>query len=117
MGLYFLGNEPFWLVEAMTAAGSLHRSGAIARRPPSPVRFSRCSAMMDRRSSWVACGLLRHICSTCSVRSSRSRRAAGEPADGMSAIEIGQMIGSDKDPQRWSELKVTTAKLQAARAT
>ena len=21
MGLYFLGNEPFWLVEAMTAAG------------------------------------------------------------------------------------------------
>jgi hypothetical protein len=118
VGLYFLGNEPFWLVEAMTAAGSLHRSGAIARRPPSPVRFSRCSAMMDRRSSWVACGLLRHICSTCSVCSSRSRRAAGGArGHGMSAIEIGQMIGSDKDPQRWSELKVTTAKLQAARAT
>lgn len=32
-----------------------------------------------------------------------------------SALEIGHLIGSDKDPERWSELKVNVAKLQASR--
>jgi hypothetical protein len=31
------------------------------------------------------------------------------------ALEIDHLIGSDKDPERWSELKVNVAKLQASR--
>jgi len=33
----------------------------------------------------------------------------------ISAPEIGMVIGTDKDPERWSELKVNTAKLSADR--
>jgi hypothetical protein len=33
----------------------------------------------------------------------------------MSALEIGHLIGSDKDPERWSELKVNVAKQQDSR--
>jgi phenylpyruvate tautomerase PptA (4-oxalocrotonate tautomerase family) len=32
-----------------------------------------------------------------------------------SGLEIGHILGSDKDPDRWSELKENTAKLQASR--
>jgi hypothetical protein len=34
-----------------------------------------------------------------------------------SALELGHIIGSDKDPDRWSELKVNSAKLQASRSS
>jgi hypothetical protein len=38
--------------------------------------------------------------------------AAGGPA---SALDIGHLIGTDKNPERWSKMKVNTAKMQASR--
>ena len=34
-----------------------------------------------------------------------------------SALEIGQFIGTDKDPERWAELKDVTAKMKADRVS
>ena len=39
----------------------------------------------------------------------------GTEGDTLSAPEIGELIGTDKDPERWSELKVNSAKLSADR--
>jgi hypothetical protein len=38
--------------------------------------------------------------------------AAGRPC---SALDIGHMIGADKNTERWFEMKVNTAKMQASR--
>ena len=35
----------------------------------------------------------------------------------ISAPEIGKVIGSDKDPERWAELKENTDKLKADRVS
>jgi len=32
-----------------------------------------------------------------------------------SALEIGRAIGTDKDPERWSELRQNTSKVQTSR--
>ena len=34
-----------------------------------------------------------------------------------SALEIGKFIGTDKDPERWAELKENTDKLKADRVS
>jgi phenylpyruvate tautomerase PptA (4-oxalocrotonate tautomerase family) len=114
----FMGNEPFWLVEAMTAAGFFTQE----RRDRAQTAIAKAflKVLGDDGSSVVLGGvriapayLMRVYCLLIEI----PEGSWGATGHGVSALEIGHMIGSDKDPQRWSELKVTTAKLQAARAT
>src|SRR3984893_10803222 len=114
----FLGNEPFWLVEAMTAAGFFTQERRD--RTQTAVTQAFLKVLGDDGSSTelgcvrIAPAYLRRLfCLLIEI----PEGSWGATGNGVSALEIGQMIGSDKDPQRWSELKVTTAKLQAARAT
>ena len=114
----FLGNEPFWLVEAMTAAGFFTQERRD--RAQTAIAQAFLNVLGDDGSSVVLGGvriapayLMRVYCLLIEI----PEGSWGATGHGVSALEIGHMIGSDKDPQRWSELEVTTAKLQAARAT
>jgi hypothetical protein len=114
----YLGNEPFYLVEAMTAAGFFTQERRDAAQAAITKAF--LSVLGDDGSSVEMNGhrispayMLRVYALLVEI----PEGSWGATGRGLDALEIGELIGSDKDPKRWAELKVTTAKQQAARAT
>lgn len=112
----FLSKAPFWMVEGFIAAGFFTQ----ARRDAAQTAITKAfiSVLGDDGSSIevngvrIAPAYLWRLYSVLIEIPEGSWAATGIP---MSALEIGHLLGSDKDPQRWSELKENTAKLTAAR--
>jgi phenylpyruvate tautomerase PptA (4-oxalocrotonate tautomerase family) len=112
----FPSKEPFLLVEMMTFAGFFTQARRDAAQAAITKAFT--SVLGDDGSSTVMNGVrvapayLARLYSLLIENPEGSFAAGGAP---LSALEVGHLIGSDKDPQRWSELKENTAKLTAAR--
>jgi phenylpyruvate tautomerase PptA (4-oxalocrotonate tautomerase family) len=112
----FPGNNPFWLVEGFTAAGFFTQTRRDAAQTAITKAF--ISVLGDDGSSMEMSGVrispayLQRLYTLLIEIPEGSWGACGGP---LSALEIGHLIGSDKDPTRWSELKENTAKLTAAR--
>jgi phenylpyruvate tautomerase PptA (4-oxalocrotonate tautomerase family) len=112
----FLSKEPFWMVEGFIAAGFFTQ----ARRDAAQTAITKAfiSVLGDDGSSMEMSGVrispayLQRLYTLLIEIPEGSWGACGGP---LSALEIGHLIGSDKDPTRWSELKENTAKLTAAR--
>jgi phenylpyruvate tautomerase PptA (4-oxalocrotonate tautomerase family) len=112
----YVSKEPFWLVEGMTAAGFFTQKRRDAAHAAVTKAF--LDVLGDDGSSIVLGGT--RISPAYLVRlyfllieiPEGSWGAAGRQ---MSALEIGQLIGATEDPERWSKLKVNTAKHQASR--
>jgi phenylpyruvate tautomerase PptA (4-oxalocrotonate tautomerase family) len=109
-------DQPFWLVEAMTAAGFFDQ----ARRDDAQDRVAKAfvkvlgddGSSVEMGGKTISPAFLAYLyCLIIEI----PEGSWGFVGHTFSAPEIGQVIGSDKDPKRWSELKVNTAKLQASR--
>ena len=113
-----VSDEPFYLVEAMAAAGFFTQERRDAAQAAITKAF--LSVLGDDGSSLqmnghrISPAYLARLFSLLIEIPEGSWGATGRCLD---ALEIGELIGSNKDPKRWAELKVTTAKQQAARAT
>jgi phenylpyruvate tautomerase PptA (4-oxalocrotonate tautomerase family) len=110
------GGQPFWLVESITASGFFNQ----ARRDDAQALVANAflTVLGDDGSSvelggkTVSPAYLRHLYS---LLIEIPEGSWGTEGDTLSAPEIGELIGTDKDPERWSELKVNSAKLSASR--
>jgi phenylpyruvate tautomerase PptA (4-oxalocrotonate tautomerase family) len=112
----YMSKEPCWFVEAMVAAGFLNQKRRDAAQ--AAVNKAFVEVLGDDGSSIVLEGVrvspkyLSRLWVLLIEIPEGSWVWAGRQT---SALEIGHIIGSDKDPDRWSEVKVNTAKLQASR--
>jgi phenylpyruvate tautomerase PptA (4-oxalocrotonate tautomerase family) len=112
----YISKEPFWLVEGFTCAGFFTQK----RRDTAHAAVNKAfvDVLGDDGSSVELAGIriapkfLRRLYFLLIEIPEGSWGALGRQT---SALEVGQTIGSDKDPERWSELKVNTAKQQASR--
>jgi phenylpyruvate tautomerase PptA (4-oxalocrotonate tautomerase family) len=108
--------QPFWLVESFVDAGFFNQ----ARRDAAQAHVAKAflTVLGDDGSSvqlggkTVSPGWLAHMYS---LLIEIPEGSWGFEGRAMSAQEIGQVIGTDKDPERWSELKRTAAKQSASR--
>ena len=97
----FLSKEPFWLVEGFIAAGFFTQARRDAAQTAITKAFT--SVLGDDGSSTVMNGVriapayLARLCSLLIEIPEGSWAATGAP---LSALEIGHLLGSDKDPQR-----------------
>jgi phenylpyruvate tautomerase PptA (4-oxalocrotonate tautomerase family) len=114
----YMSKEPVWLVEAMVAAGFLNQKRRDAAHAAVSKAFVK--VLGDDGSSIVLEDVrvspkyLSHLWVLIIEIPEGSWGWAGRQT---SALEIGHIIGSDKDPDRWSELKVNSAKLQGSRSS
>jgi phenylpyruvate tautomerase PptA (4-oxalocrotonate tautomerase family) len=114
----YVSKDPFWLVEGMTAAGFFTQKRRDAAH--AAVNKAFVDVLGDDGSSieWegvrVAPKFLKRLYILLIEIPEGSWGVLGRQ---MSALEIGHVIGADKDPERWSELKVNVAKLQASRSS
>ena len=113
---YFMGNDPFWLVEAIAAAGFFNQTRRDAVQAAIAEAFisvlGHDGSSIEVNGIQVSPSYLLRIYPLIIEIPEGSWGLAG---NSFSAIEIGRLIGSDKDPERWSELKANTARLIAAR--
>ena len=108
--------QPFWLVESFVDAGFFNQ----ARRDDAQARIAKAfvavlgddGSSVEQAGKTVSPAYLRHIYS---LLIEIPEGSWGTEGDTLSAPEIGELIGTDKDPERWSELKVNSAKLSASR--
>ena len=108
--------QPFWLVESFVDAGFFDQ----ARRDAAQANVAKAfvTVLGDDGSSielggkTVSPAYLRHLYS---LLIEIPEGSWGTEGDTLSAPEIGEIIGTDKDPERWSELKANSAKLSASR--
>jgi len=112
----YISKEPFWLVEAMVAAGFLNQK----RREAAQVAVAKAfvKVLGDDGSSIVVEDVRvspKYLARLWSLVIEIPEGSWGWIGRQTSALEIGHIIGSDKDPDRWSELRVNSAKLQASR--
>ena len=112
----YVSDEPFWLVEGMTASGFFNQRRRDDAQAAVVKAFT--DVLGDDGKSTELGGvriapsyLLRLYFLLIEIPEG-SWCAAGRPA---SALDIGHMIGTDKNPERWTEMKVNTAKMQASR--
>ena len=112
----YVSKEPFWLVEGMTAAGFFNQ----ARRDEAQAAVVKAftdvlgddGKSIEMEGVRIAPSYLLRLYFLLIEIPEGSWCAAGRPA---SALDIGHMIGTDKNPERWSEMKVNAAKMQASR--
>jgi phenylpyruvate tautomerase PptA (4-oxalocrotonate tautomerase family) len=110
--------QPFWLVESFVDAGFFDQ----ARRDDAQARIAKAfvtvlgedGSSVEQAGKTVSPAYLRHLYSLLIEIPEGSWGTDGQT---LTAPEIGQLIGTDDDPQRWSELKVNSAKLSAGRPT
>jgi phenylpyruvate tautomerase PptA (4-oxalocrotonate tautomerase family) len=110
------GGQPFWLVESFVDAGFFNQ----ARRDDAQARIAKAfvtvlgddGSSVEQGGMTVSPAYLAHIYSLLVEIPEGSWGTDGQT---LSAPEIGQIIGTDKEPERWSELKVNSAKLSADR--
>jgi phenylpyruvate tautomerase PptA (4-oxalocrotonate tautomerase family) len=112
----YISKEPFWFVEAMVAAGFLNQT----RREAAQVAVAKAFIKVfgDDGSSIVVEDVRvspKYLARIWSLVIEIPEGSWGWIGRQTSALEIGHIIGSDKDPDRWSELRVNSAKLQASR--
>jgi phenylpyruvate tautomerase PptA (4-oxalocrotonate tautomerase family) len=112
----FMTSEPFWLVEGITAAGFFTQQRRDAAHAAIAQAF--LSVLGDDGSSVDMGGV--HIAPAYLSRIYGLLVEIPEGSWGwnrgtVSALEIGHTIGSDLNPERWSELRVNSAKHEAAR--
>ena len=108
--------QPFWLVESSVDAGFFNQ----ARRDAAQARVAKAfvtvlgddGSSIERGGQTISPAYLRYLYSLMIEIPEGSWGTYGQT---LSAPEIGVLIGSDKDPERWSELKVNSAKLSASR--
>jgi phenylpyruvate tautomerase PptA (4-oxalocrotonate tautomerase family) len=108
----FMTSEPFWLVEGITAAGFFTQQRRDAAHAAIAQAF--LSVLGDDGTSVEMGGV--HIAP---AYLSRIYALLIEIPEGnwgcsgttYSALEIGHLVGTERDPQRWSALKVNTVKL------
>jgi phenylpyruvate tautomerase PptA (4-oxalocrotonate tautomerase family) len=108
--------QPFWLVEAFVDAGFFNQ----ARRDDAQDRVAKAfvTVLGDDDSSVEAGGKTvspAYLARLYSLLIEIPEGSWGWLGGSTSALEIGEFIGTDKDPERWSELKQNTAKVQASR--
>lgn len=114
----FVSKEPFWLVEAMTAVGVFTQKRRDAAH--AAVNEAFIDVLGDDGKSIEMEGLRiapSYIHRLYVLLIEIPEGSWGSLGRTTSALGIGHRIGSDKDPERWSELKVNTAKLQVSRAS
>src|SRR5215472_2490991 len=108
--------QPFWLVESFVDAGFFDQ----ARRDDAQARIAKAfvTVLGDDGSSVEQGGMTAspaYLARLYSLLIEIPEGSWGFLGHAISAPEIGKVIGSDMDPERWSELKVNTAKLSANR--
>jgi hypothetical protein len=108
--------QPFWLVESFVDAGFFNQ----ARRDAAQVHVAKAflTVLGDDGSSVEFGGKTvspADLARIYSLLIEIPERSWGWLGGNTSALEIGRAIGTDKDPERWSELKHNTAKVQASR--
>jgi len=112
------GAQSFWLVEAMIAAGFLNQ----ARRDAAQVAIGKAfvkvlgddGSSIELGGKTVSPAYLAHLVALMIEIPEGSWGAEGHT---LSSPEIGQVIGTDKHPERWSELQQNSAKLSASRTS
>jgi phenylpyruvate tautomerase PptA (4-oxalocrotonate tautomerase family) len=112
----YMSKEVFWLVEGMTAAEFFTQKRRDAAHAAVTKAF--VDALGDDGSSVVLEGFRiapKYLLRLYFLLVEIPEGSWGVLGRQTSALEIGHVIGSDKDPERWSELKVNVAKLQASR--
>ena len=112
----YISKEPFWLVEAMVAAGFLNQKRRDAAQDAVAKAF--VEVIGDDGSSIVVEDVRvspKYLSRLWVLLIEIPEGSWGWVGHQTSALEIGHIIGSDKDPDRWTELKVNAAKLQASR--
>ena len=110
------GAQSFWLVEAMIAAGFLNQ----ARRDAAQVAIGKAfvkvlgddGSSIELGGKTVSPAYLAHLVALMIEIPEGSWGAEGHT---LSSPEIGQVIGTDKHPERWSELQQNSSKLSASR--
>jgi phenylpyruvate tautomerase PptA (4-oxalocrotonate tautomerase family) len=108
--------QPFWLVESFVDAGFFNQ----ARRDAAQANVAKAfvTVLGDDGSSVEQGGMTAspaYLARLYSLLIEIPEGSWGFLGHAISAPEIGKVIGTDKDPERWSELKVNTAKLSADR--
>jgi hypothetical protein len=108
--------QPFWLVEAFVDAGFFNQ----ARRDAAQAHVAKAfvTVLGDDGSSVQAGGTTiapAYLARLYSLLIEIPEGSWGWLGHSTSALEIGEYIGTDKDPERWSELKENTHKLKASR--
>jgi phenylpyruvate tautomerase PptA (4-oxalocrotonate tautomerase family) len=112
----YMSKEPGWLVEAMAAAGFFNQKRRDAAH--AAVNKAFVDVLGDDGSSIVLEDVRvspKFLSRLWILLIEIPEGSWGWAGRQTSALEIGHIIGSDKDPDRWSELKVNTAELQASR--
>jgi phenylpyruvate tautomerase PptA (4-oxalocrotonate tautomerase family) len=112
------GAQSFWLVEAMIAAGFLNQ----ARRDAAQVAIGKAfvkvlgddGSSIELGGKTVSPAYLAHLVALMIEIPEGSWGAEGHT---LCSPEIGQVIGTDKHPERWSELQQNSAKLSASRTS
>jgi phenylpyruvate tautomerase PptA (4-oxalocrotonate tautomerase family) len=112
----YMSKEPGWLVEAMAAAGFFNQKRREAAQAAVAKAF--VEVLGDDGSSIVFEDVRvspKYLSRLWVLLIEIPEGSWGWVGRQTSALEIGHIIGSDKDPDRWSELEVNGAKLQASR--
>jgi len=112
----YLSKEPFWMVEGITAAGFFNQKRRDAAAAAVTKAF--VDVLGDDGKSFTLEGVRfapSYLHRLYFVLTEVPEGSWGYEGRQVSALEIGHMIGADKDAERWSELKVNVAKLQASR--
>jgi hypothetical protein len=112
----YMSKEPCWLVEAFAAAGFFDQK----RREAAHAAVSKAfvEVLGDDGSSIISEDVRvspKYLSRLWVLLIEIPEGSWGWAGRQTSALEIGHIIGSDKDPDRRSELKVNAAKLQASR--
>ena len=108
--------QPFWFLEAFVDAPFFTQ----ARRDAAQLAVRKVfvevlgddGSSVERNGKTIAPAYLARLYSLLVEIPEGSWGTEGQT---LSAPEIGALIGTDKDPERWSELKVNSAKLSADR--
>jgi phenylpyruvate tautomerase PptA (4-oxalocrotonate tautomerase family) len=112
----FMGNEPFWFVEGITAAGFFTQKRREAAHAAIGKAF--ITVLGDDGSSVEMAGVRiapAYLLRIYALLIEIPEGSWGCSGTTYSALEIGHLVGSDLDPERWAELKVNAAKHSAAR--
>jgi hypothetical protein len=111
-----VNGQPFWLVESFVDAGFFNQ----ARLDAAQVHVAKAflTVLGDDGSSVEMGGKTvspAYLARIYSLLIEIPEGSWGWLGHTTSALEIGHFIGTDKDPERWAELKDVTAKMKADR--
>ena len=111
-----VGAKSFYLVEVIVAAGFFNQARRDAAQAAIGKAFVEVlgddGSSIELGGKTVSPAYLAHVVG---LMIEIPEGSWGTEGHTLSAPDIGQVIGDDKDPERWSELKQNSAKLSAGR--